>query len=47
MPNEIVCPKCYNHGMAKSGFSDGRQRYLCRESGFRTVHCIQDVDIVT
>ena len=47
MPNQIVCPKCYNHGMAKSGFTDGRQRYLCRECGFRTVHGIEDVDVVT
>ena len=47
MPNQIVCPKCYNHGMAKSGFADGRQRYLCRECGFRTVHGIEDIDIVT
>ena len=30
MPNQIVCPKCYNHGMAKSGLADGKQRYLCK-----------------
>ena len=47
MPNEIVCPKCYNHGMAKSGFTDGKQRYLCRVCNFRTVHGIEDVDVVT
>ena len=47
MPNQIVCPKCYNHGMAKSGFTDGRQRYKCGVCGFRTVHGIEDIDLVT
>ena len=46
MPNEIVCPKCYNHGMTKSGLSDGRQRYLCKVCNFRTVNGIEDFDLL-
>lgn len=46
MPNEIVCPKCYNHGMAKSGFTDGKQRYLCKVCNFRTVNGIEDLDLL-
>ena len=46
MPNEIVCPKCYNHGMAKSGFTDGKQRYLCKVCNFRTVNGIEDLSLL-
>ena len=33
MPNQIVCPKCYNHGMTKSGWFEDKQRYKCNECG--------------
>jgi len=46
MPNEIVCPKCYNHGMQKSGFTDGKQRYLCKVCNFRTVNGIEDLSLL-
>ena len=47
MPNQIVCPKCYNHGMAKSGWYEDKQRYKCNECGHRTIHGIEDIDLVT
>ena len=46
MPNEIVCPKCYNHGMAKSGFAEGQQRYKCKVCNFRTVKGIEDLSLL-
>ena len=46
MPNQIVCPKCYNHGMAKSGLTDGKQRYLCKVCNFRTINVIEDFDLL-
>ena len=46
MPNQIVCPKCYNHGMAKSGLADGNQRYLCKVCNFRTINVIEDFDLL-
>ena len=46
MPNQIVCPKCYNHGMAKSGLADGKQRYLCKVCNFRTINVIEDFDLL-
>ncbi len=47
MPNQIVCPKCYNHGMTKSGWFEDKQRYKCNECGHRTIHGIEDIDLVT
>ena len=46
MPNQIVCPKCYNHGMAKSGLTDGMQRYLCKVCNFRTINGIEDLSLL-
>ena len=46
MPNEIVCPKCYNVGMTKSGWFEDRQRYQCKVCNHRTIHGIEDADLV-
>ena len=46
MPNQIVCPKCYNAGMIKSGLSEGKQRYKCKFCNFRTINGIEDFDLL-
>ena len=38
MPNQIVCPKCYNAGMIKSGWYKDRQRYECKVCGHRATN---------
>ena len=47
MPNHIVCPQCYNHGMIKAGFMKGKQRYKCNVCGHKSVNCIEDIDLVS
>ncbi len=46
MPNQIVCPKCYNAGMIKSGWYEDRQRYACKVCGHRTIRAIEDFDLL-
>ena len=46
MPNNIVCPKCYNAGMIKSGWYKDRQRYECKVCGHRTTSAIEDFDLL-
>ena len=46
MPNQIVCPKCYNHGMNKSGWFGDKQRYEYKTCGHRTINGIEDLDLL-
>ncbi len=46
MPNQIVCPKCYNPGMIKSGWYKDRQRYECKVCGHRSSNVIEDFDLL-
>ncbi len=46
MPNQIVCPKCYNTGMIKSGWYKDRQRYECKVCGHRATNVIEDFDLL-
>ena len=46
MPNKIVCPKCYNAGMIKSGWYKDRQRYECKVCGHRATNVIEDFDLL-
>ena len=46
MPSNIVCPKCYNVGMVKSGFYLDRQRYKCKVCGHRATNVIEDIDLL-
>ena len=46
MPNQIVCPKCYNAGMIKSGWYKDRQRYECKVCGHRATNVIEDFDLL-
>ena len=46
MPNNIVCPKCYNTGMIKSGWYNDKQRYECKVCGHRTTSAIEDFDLL-
>ena len=43
-PKELICPNCYNIGMTKEGFCDGKQRYKCKSCRSRTVNPIWDAD---
>tara|TARA_R100001463_G_scaffold50667_2_gene101131 strand:+ start:3332 stop:4540 length:1209 start_codon:yes stop_codon:yes gene_type:complete len=43
-PKELICPICYNIGMTKEGFCDGKQRYKCKSCRCRTVKPIWDAD---
>ena len=47
MPNKIVCPECYNHGMIKCGWLRGKQRYECKICKYKTVNAIEDLDLVS
>ena len=46
MPSNIVCPKCYNVGMVKSGFYLDRQIYKCKVCGHRATNVIEDIDLL-
>ena len=46
MPNQIVCPKCYNAGMIKSGWYKDKQRYECKVCGHRSSNAIEDFDLL-
>jgi predicted phosphodiesterase len=43
---KLVCPACYNKGLFKHGFDRGHQRWECGTCGRRSIHPIEDLDIV-
>ena len=42
----LACPRCYNTGLAKSGFDKYKQRYQCRGCKHRTVNPIEDLELL-
>jgi len=42
----LACPRCYNTGLAKSGFDKYKQRYKCNGCGLRTVNPIEDLELL-
>ena len=43
---ELICPACYNKGLFKHGFDRGYQRWECGTCGRRSIHPIEDLDMI-
>lgn len=42
-----ACPKCYSKRLQKAGWWGEKQRYVCKDCGFKTVHPIEEFDLLT
>ena len=42
-----VCPKCYSKRLRKDGWWGEKQRYVCKDCNFKTVHPIEEFDLLT
>ena len=43
---ELICPACYSKGLYKHGFDRGHQRWECKTCSRRSIHPIEDLDVV-
>ena len=43
----IYCPKCYNNSFEKQGFYEGHQRWKCKACKHKTIHPIEDLELLT
>ena len=42
-----ACPKCYSKRLRKEGWWGEKQRYSCKDCGFKTIHPVEEFDLLT